>query len=133
METIAYTGAVLTGFMISQTYNYFFGTSGSGNGNGNSGTNPNENAIHTNINIHTHHHTPSIEMERTQKIDEKTRHNVSEPTITIPQSLLYDIQVFPNDELKPVHLKTIPMKLSMEDELKARLSTIRKYVEHENE
>lgn len=123
METIAYTSAVLTGFMISQTYNYFFTGSATGEGP----LTPNESAYHTNINIHTHHHTPSIEMERAHCEKDNIK-----PTISIPQSLLYDIEVFSNDELKPINIKKLPMNLTLEDELKARLSTIRKYVENTN-
>lgn len=128
METIAYTSAVLTGFMISQTYNYFFTGSATGKGPLTS----NESDVHTNINIHTHHHTSSIEMERSQCEKEIHSKDNVKPTISIPQSLLYDIEVFSNDELKPINIKKLPMNLTLEDELKARLSTIRKYVENVN-
>lgn len=128
METIAYTSAVLTGFMISQTYNYFFGCSGSESGS-------------TNINIHTHHHA-------SHPVKDITNMN-NTTTTSIPKSLLYDIQVFPNDELKPIqmrsgsgsgsYLKTdlnpsssdIP-RLTMEDELIKRMKAIRRQVQDDD-
>ena len=104
METVFYTGAMITGFMISQTYNYFFGYS-----------NPSNSAnvpVHTSINIHT----------------------------PIPKSLLCDIALFQNKQLKPVdttHIskrnyngKTILFntdgKLTFEEELKQRMLVLRK-------
>lgn len=132
METIAYTGAVLTGFMISQTYNYFFGGSSSGSDGSVSGT--------TNINIHTHHHTsPPIK----DVVNTNTNTNTS-ANVTIPKSLLYDIQVFPNDELKPIQMRygsglssgstsssDLP-RLTMEDELIKRLKAIRRQVQDDD-
>ena len=132
METIVYTSAVLTGFMISQTYNYFFGGSGSESGSGS-----------TNINIHTHHHA-------SHPVKDITNMN-NTTTTSIPKSLLYDIQVFPNDELKPIQMRSgsdsssgsylkrglnpsssnIP-RLTMEDELIKRLKAIRKQVQDDD-
>ena len=144
METIAYTGAVLTGFMISQTYNYFFGGSSSGSDGSVSGT--------TNINIHTHHHTsPPVNGIGVTKSNANTKSNVNtnaNSSVTIPKSLLYDIQVFPNDELKPIQMRSgsgsgsglssgltsssdLP-RLTMEDELIERLKAIRKQVQDDD-
>jgi hypothetical protein len=128
METVFYTGAMITGFMISQTYNYFFGYS-----------NPSNSAnvpVHTSINIHTHQHpysTPYTLHENKQE-DNKDVHT------PIPKSLLCDIALFQNKQLKPVdttHIskrnyngKTILFntdgKITFEEELKQRMLVLRK-------
>lgn len=109
METILYSGAVLTGFMISQTYNYFFGYSNSSS----NGSNP----VHTNINIHTNT-TPQIE-------NKPENENINIP---IPKSLLYDIVLFQNNnKLKSVETeKNMDIKqLTFENELKQKMAQLR--------
>lgn len=119
METIFYTGAMVTGFMISQTYNYFFG-----NSNANANTNTGNGPVHTNINIHTHtHKNPQIESKSQDE-------NINIP---IPKSLLYDIVLFQNNQLKPVENNNIKFKhhgdhneqLTFEDELKQKMLMLR--------
>ena len=128
METVFYTGAMITGFMISQTYNYFFGYSNPSN----SGNVP----VHTSINIHTHQHPyPTPDTPHANKPeDNKHVHN------PISKSLLCDIALFQNKQLKPVDTKhissrkyngtTIPFnmnrELTFEEELKQRMTVLRK-------
>lgn len=157
METIAYSGAILTGFVISQTYNYFFGGSMNGSDSRSNAGNS-SGPVSTNINIHTHHHnipTSIVDPNNSKQIQT----SAYESSVIIPKSLLYDIEVFANDELKPIKVSSDHLlksdsdsksetnshselvsshsslsfhRLTMENELRKRLTAIRKHVQYDS-
>lgn len=130
METIIYTSAVLSGFMLSQTYNYFFGSSSS---------NPNDNVVHANTNIHIHTYShPNTNNSNsnimTTETEMKTIADYSkipkQDNDTLPKSLLYDIELFQNETLKPIKIKSLSSNdsNSLETELRRKLGVIREKV-----
>ena len=148
METIIYTGAVLSGFMLSQTYNYFFGSTS---------TNPNDNVVHANTNIHIHTYsnpksntsntnTNMLSTETEMKTIEnysKLPNNDNTNSDVLPKSLLYDIELFENNSLKPIKIKSVTNtdtytdsdnnSTSLESELRKKLGIIRKKVSDDME
>lgn len=145
METIVYTGAVLSGFMLSQTYNYFFGRTS---------TNPNDNVVHANTNIHIHTYSNpksntsnsnsntnmlSTETEMKTIANYSKLPNDDNSSDILPKSLLYDIELFENNSLKPLKIKSLSNmdtdnnSTSLESELRKKLGIIRNKVSDDME